>query len=454
MSWNEGRRKSKTEYIQSNNFLRALSIVPPTQDWDRIQRARHYARDPTFHAWPPNIRLFHPFDGTAFDVANVIEELELKPFEIVLDTWVIIPHAEALQAGWESFSSTPSVIDAVEDTNPYEEEDRKVQELIAREEEKGREKYEARRKSKGGAAKEIEEYAMYRKKSPAELLQEQKESYEAFGGPCILCLEPNLESKQKLCDLREALADVLDHDDYSSPSSSYSWKYVKDMDMGYRPVIPISKFESDQIALDVARRLKGLWGGPLRFDVKELHLISCMDDEGKDQDEWDLLGPQAVSEWHQEPWMRNAKIMLLGEEMEQDENSNEDMIEKLLEEGEPGGMDISNDFTILDDEDETIGNIEDWLDQDDDWDEGTQVVIGRTQFFTGEQRLYTGMPASSVVDSKDRSMGESGGSISGLARRRRTNSRNGNSWAEGEYGRRDSDYLPWTKRDRNSKKGL
>ena len=139
--------------------------------------------------------------------------------------------------------------------------------------------------------------------------------------------------------------------------------------------------------------------------------------------------------------------MLMGEEIQQDEDMNEDMIRQLVEKGERGGMDISMDFTILDDEEEPLSEIEQWLDNDEDWDEGSQVIIGRTHLYTGDQRTYFGMPASSVVDAKDRSMGE-GGSVSALARRRRTTSRQGSLWEDGEFGRRENDYLPWNKRER------
>jgi hypothetical protein len=41
--------------------------------------------------------------------------------------------------------------------------------------------------------------------------------------------------------------------------------------------------------------------------------------------------------------------------------------------------------------------LEQWLyGEDDDYDEGTVVVIGRTHFFTGEMRQYVGMPATSA----------------------------------------------------------
>lgn len=444
---------SYDDVTDESKFLRALCIVPPTEDWDRLQRARHYARDPAFHEWPPAIRLFHPFTATAFEIAEVIEELDIEPFEVELDTWVIIPNMEAHQAEMSNMHAAPSILDAANDINPEDDEDRRlVEELIASEEAKGREKYKARL-AKGLAPKMVQEYSPDDdKKSPAEVLKEQQQQYEEFGGPCILCLEPSLESRQQLCDLREAIADVLQHDTYSSPSSMYSWSYVDDMDnMGYRPLIPISSFESLQLGLDVARRLKGLWGDTLKFRVNEFHLVSCKDDGGEDEEDDYAVGPQSLADWNKEPWMCNAKIMLMGEEMEQDDSINFQHVQELLEEGEPGGLDISNDFTILDDEEEEITDIEDWLDLDDDWDEGSTFVIGRTHFFTGEQRTYQGMPASSAIDAKDRAIGDAGSAVSGLARRRRTTSRQGTLWEEGEYGRRDSDYLPWTKRERKKK---
>ena len=87
------------------------------------------------------------------------------------------------------------------------------------------------------------------------------------------------------------------------------------------------------------------------------------------------------------------------------------------------------------------------MNDDDEFDEGSQVVIGRTHFFTGDRRTYQGMPVSSVVDAKDRSMGDQG-SVSGLARRKGASAW---TWDDGEYGRKESDYLPWSKRERAKK---
>jgi hypothetical protein len=81
-----------------------------------------------------------------------------------------------------------------------------------------------------------------------------------------------------------------------------------------------------------------------------------------------------------------------------------------------------------------------WLEEDEDLDEGATIIIGRTQFFMGEERQYTGMPASSTMDGKDRVLGDS--EVSGSARRRGAVHRQGDRWQEGDYGRKEKDYLP------------
>ena len=92
-------------------------------------------------------------------------------------------------------------------------------------------------------------------------------------------------------------------------------------------------------------------------------------------------------------------------------------------------------------ESEEGGGIEDWLDDGDGSldDEGATVVIGRAQFFLGAMRDFIGMPASSTIDGKDRIMG---GGVSATARRRGAVHRLAESWSDGEYGRKDQDYLP------------
>ena len=58
---------------------------------------------------------------------------------------------------------------------------------------------------------------------------------------------------------------------------------------------------------------------------------------------------------------------------------------------------------------QSAGEYEDilaWLDEDDDDEEsfdyiGTDVVIGRTHMFSGEKRIYPGMPAYSTAEDAD-----------------------------------------------------
>eukprot|EP00531_Pseudo-nitzschia_arenysensis_P018095 CAMPEP_0116147406 /NCGR_PEP_ID=MMETSP0329-20121206/17737_1 /TAXON_ID=697910 /ORGANISM="Pseudo-nitzschia arenysensis, Strain B593" /LENGTH=575 /DNA_ID=CAMNT_0003643331 /DNA_START=308 /DNA_END=2033 /DNA_ORIENTATION=- len=464
----------------SSEFESALAILPPSDKWDRLQRARHYARDPVFREWPPAIRLFHPFDKSpdiAFEIAQLVEDYDIEPFEIRLDTWVIIPNMEETVREWDNQDVLPDVEEGDGLESYYEklerEADKEVKELIRNEEiigkmKKQQKKYTSR---KGTSNKKPDEddgkkTRTREKKSPAQIREEQRKIIEEdFGGPCILCLEPDEESKEKIMELREVLREGLDFSSYSSPSSVYAWDYIEQMDMGYRPLIPISKFDSLKNAMEVAGKLKGFWGAPLTFDVESVDILSCKDpaDDNDDLEDFDdimseynsfkisnkeqLFAQQASQyEMNKNTWGCNARIMLVGEEIEQDDTANEEMIEKLLESGEIGGGDISMDFTILDDEEESISDIEKWLDDDDEFDEGTQVVIGRAHFYTGDQRNYVGMPVTSSTDAKDRYLGESG-SVSGLARRRGSVSRSSGIWEDGEFGRRTKDHLPW-QRDR------
>jgi hypothetical protein len=89
---------------------------------------------------------------------------------------------------------------------------------------------------------------------------------------------------------------------------------------------------------------------------------------------------------------------------------------------------------------EAQDHMKSWLEEDDDVDDGATIIIGRTIFLMGEMRQYTGMPASSTMDGKDRVMGDR--DVSGSARRRGAVHRQGDRWQEGDYGRKEKDYLP------------
>lgn len=73
----------------------------------------------------------------------------------------------------------------------------------------------------------------------------------------------------------------------------------------------------------------------------------------------------------------------------------------------------------MDNEEDSIDDIVKWVDkEDDDFDERVRlIIIVRAHCFTGDQQNYKGMPATSVVDAMDRALDETGGAVSGLARR-------------------------------------
>jgi hypothetical protein len=122
----------------------------------------------------------------------------------------------------------------------------------------------------------------------------------------------------------------------------------------------------------------------------------------------------------------DALVMLIGEEVDIDEEGSQEVVDLIMRRGSPGGyelmeQEVSNDMSlpaslnVANDGDDDTGNLELWLDSEDEWDEGTVIVIGRTHFFSGEMRMYAGMPASSTVDAKDRILGEG---VNASARRR------------------------------------
>jgi hypothetical protein len=80
-----------------------------------------------------------------------------------------------------------------------------------------------------------------------------------------------------------------------------------------------------------------------------------------------------------------------------------------------------------------------WLTDDEEWDEGATIVIGRTQFFVGEARQYVGMPAMSATDGKGRVLGEG---VSAVARRKGAVHRKGDRWNDGDFGRKEKDIRP------------
>jgi hypothetical protein len=119
-------------------------------------------------------------------------------------------------------------------------------------------------------------------------------------------------------------------------------------------------------------------------------------------------------------------IMLVGQEVSLSDEESQEMTRLLCERGEPGGAvrrandkegdadspavsrarrkPDSESFNGDDnnggdngEDDDQYDDLLQFLDEDD-VDEGTVVVIGRTHFFTGEMRHYVGMPATSTSE--------------------------------------------------------
>ena len=470
----------------------ALCIVPPDEAWDNIQRARHLARDPTFYKWPPAIRLFHPFlkkrselVSAASSISEVIEKYDLEPFTITLDQLLILPHWEVLETQVEEQSLLPTQQYEVESSNEIPPESassqkearelQAVQDLIEQEEQKGLQKLKRRMakdpsvkppippKRKRNKKKDLLENEL----SPQERLQQQQKQQEEYAGPCVICLEPNEESKENIEAFREILRRELyfDYDEFSpsgslSKTSSLPDHKIKQINK-FRPVLPIGSFSSVQKAVDVARKLQKLWE-PLSFNVTDLHLVSSYGSAStterlnKKQDDSDQINGnsqngisydengQPILPENRELMFRqlhgtddsdndgedkllttrgddfgcDAMIMLQGEENSlitpEDNGSDqlqedEEMIMNILmsDAGIPGGGDremeegevfnerpfskllenINND----DDDDQALSEgVAEWLDDDDEWEEGATIVVGRIQFFMGELRQYVG----------------------------------------------------------------
>lgn len=320
----------------------ALCIIPPFEAWDDIQRARHYAKDPSFYTFPPAIRLFHPFapyhnqrnqptQDVAMSIAQVIEKYQLEPFNCTLDKLVIVPHFEELERSEEEQRNLP-VQHA--DTEQEDKEKDDVQSLIEKEEAKGRKKLAKRKenlgKSTGNQVSEVADTA-HSTTSPKDILSKQRKALSEFNGPCVLCLEPNEESKIHIQAFREILRKKLfpSYDPFS-PSSTvtsaetlskqrqrYKIKTGVDDSNGqhvlpgmdglpksilkqhgmlrrnrntnlqrkkkdgvtFRPLITLGRFSTVTKAVSIAKQLQKQWE-PLTFRVTDLHLVSKLETGG------------------------------------------------------------------------------------------------------------------------------------------------------------------------------
>ncbi len=336
---------SSNEYAQGTMDT-ALCIIPPDDAWDDIQRARHFAKDPSFYTWPPAIRLFHPFVERATitevssAVAELIEKYELESFDVTIDKLLIVPHFEDLQLHEDAQRQLPDQASII-DKGPSEDEER-VQALIRSEERKGKRKL-AKRKAKekivrngkqdnssyaeeDSAESPINEPSQVssKEKSPKDMLKNQRKRMGEFNGPCVLCLEPSEESKIHIQAFREILRKKLfaNYDPFSpsstvtnpnalklglprsilkqhgvrSPGSKLS---KKKEGCTFRPTITLGRFSTVTKAVEVANTLQRVWE-PLSFRVCDLHMVSKLETTSissrneDEMDESDSLDPYSI----------------------------------------------------------------------------------------------------------------------------------------------------------------
>ncbi|KAL7532532.1 hypothetical protein ACHAWF_004172, partial [Thalassiosira exigua] len=351
-----------TESPPRSTMSTAVCVVPPDEAWDALQRARHLCRDGSFYRWPPAIRLFHPFaaredvpdwvgktsewidefdaadesydaggvngegvGGTALDEEEG-EGHDLKPFSVTLDSVLILPHREILDARIEELERRGPrsrrreyLPESIEDRERRERID-EGQALVAELERKGRERKEewerkrrakARRaaaeagdgKTESGtvASSEASEKGSERDDQDGEEEEEgdDDEGTNADGGykgPCVVYLAPDDASRRRLEGLRETLRREIFADfDPFSPGSSvspYPERLPRDRSSSsslstpsldsesesgseskFRPLLPLGSFPTVRSAVRAAKKLQKTWD-PLTFDVTDVQFLS------------------------------------------------------------------------------------------------------------------------------------------------------------------------------------
>lgn len=364
-------------------------------------------------------------------MASCIEEYQIESFEICLSEWSIIPHAEAMELQWWKTQSrhVPQREDEVteDDLTVQQREEKQQQEdyeaMVEDLEKRGRERQRSRREKLGlEPLRELEDDYVE---------SDETTLYREFDGPCVLCLEPDMESREDLLTLRS----VLQQEAGMAPYSPFCPTATADPSIppvarfaDFRPVIPIASFGTVTEAIPVAQKLGKVWK-PLTWEVTDLHLLASQamvaeaektttgeaDDNYEDPSMW--LFRRKVTAVNQDDSMLmgcSAMVMLYGEEMEMDDELNREVANLVAQTGLDGGFiqqSALDDSGIASSVDGSSGStsglnlrngetwdIEAYLNDgdEDSHDEGTVVVIGRVHFFTGDARIYQGMPAVST----------------------------------------------------------
>ena len=400
----------------------------------------------------------------------------LKPFEVTLDSILILPHWEVLDARVETLEERMPQV-TVGESDEQLALRRKREEgvkLIEREVRKGKErklerekKRAARKRLAGGMIGEDgsvdndENHADARSNledssditdndedDESDDLEEVEKKKNGYNGPCVIYLSPSDESRITLEYLRETLCEELfPMYDAFSPSSSVtpypeqlprkakisnSASSIPSQEIKFRPLLPIGRFPTVDGAIKTAKVLQEVWE-PLTFNVTDIQFISRNDDdsashnsghdtagvgfgssaENKNPSHWDIpevryrrkhgtlsssrdttqrLALTSAGEVedvsNKGVYGCDAMVMLLGEEPEEDVMNEESSLAML----------------IMDDEDGYDGN--DYVQEDDEFDDTTSSRINYDEIFTTAEREYQRMQAHE--ESPPSSYGENG----------------------------------------------
>lgn len=474
----------------------ALCIVPgeDTGAWDTIQRFRFTCRDNRLYYFPPSINLFYPFTPTealssaASATGNLLQLMPSKIascFEISFDRVVLIVSRDSLEIHPDVSAHKEK---SVKRKDLEATKKKEVYDLIKNEEMKGRDRRIKR------LLREKEEMISSGKSVPKEFDVELTELLEMkinntdlnsnedypdeendmhsfvensnskiHSSPCLLCLAPDQNSSERVKSLRQILANEM-FGCYDRPSGIFKNGAILNLDFSLdenipgnfspfpsiknEPVMIIGQFRSalkasqiGQIIDDEVKR-----SGSIGFNVQDLHFISNDDKETKSKKDKKSENDPTIA---RKTFGVDAKVSLvnieeeidleaLDDPSENDELNFDEIFSSLLEIAEAEAKQALMIWSR--EEREQLGIDEelhlDFLDESiEDWNEGATITIGRAQFFIGDKRDYTGMPATNPMDRK-RELGND--FMSGATRRK--GARHGAlRWNDGDYGQKDGD---------------
>ncbi len=169
-------------------------------------------------------------------------------------------------------------------------------------------------------------------------------------------------------------------------------------------------------------RLKSFWK-PLAFNVTDLHFVSQADssDNPGQSDTFSYKTKESNHRYSsRQQFECDSLVSLIGEEpvSQNLDDDEEDLLFQLMcqEENTDKGTIINLDGLfhakaerarleareMMMEECENNESLEQLLEilpeEEEDWNAGSTIVIGRTQFFLGQMREYVGMPASTPID--------------------------------------------------------